>query len=376
MERTWAGPVASLVETITQLVASGLEPLVSNPAAFSLPQIASATAVTICSAASSIFKTEPTLLELQGDFIIVGDLHGHVLDLLRILITFGLPPATKYIILGDIVDKGEFSVHTCLYLFALKCRYPRSVYMIRGNHEFEEVNSAFGLLAEIREDFRSTEVHAALNQAFTFLPLAVRLNREVLCLHGGIGPDLLSLDQLAAIARPLVSALNDPICDAVLWSDPNPNVDFQPNRKRNKGFEFGEKPLAEFLARNGLTMLVRGHSFVPEGFQVAFHGSVITVHSASNYCDASAVSAGVIVAKDGRPLAPEQLPALPTVYRNHKTPPQPARPKKPLKDLDTTPRAASAGNAAKRPPIVVSMPFRARGVMVGKVNRAVSIVRE
>lgn len=84
MERPWAGPVASLVETITQLVAPGLETLISNPASFSLPQIPSATAVPICSAASSIFETEPTLLELQGDFIIVGDLHRHVLGLLRI----------------------------------------------------------------------------------------------------------------------------------------------------------------------------------------------------------------------------------------------------------------------------------------------------
>jgi diadenosine tetraphosphatase ApaH/serine/threonine PP2A family protein phosphatase len=371
MDRSWAVPVACLVDTITQLVGGGLEALVSNPALFSLPQITSGTAIPVCSAVSSIFETEPTLLDLQGDFVIIGDLHGHVLDLLRILIIFGLPPATKYILLGDVVDKGEFSVHTCLYLFALKCRYPRSIYIIRGNHELEEINTAFGLLAEIREDFRSTEIHAAFNQAFSFLPLAVRLNRDILCLHGGIGPDLVSLDQLAGLARPLVSAFSDPICDAVLWSDPNPDVDFRPNQKRNKGFEFGEKPLAEFLARNRLTILIRGHSFVQEGVRVAFHGSLITVHSASICCDAVAGSSGVIVAKEGRPLAPEQFPSLPTVFRHRMAPPPTAaRPRKPIKDLDTTQRASSAGIPPKRPPIV-SMPFRARGVAVARANRAV-----
>ena len=46
---------------------------------------------------SNIFKEEPIVLRLSSPCIIVGDVHGQLLDLFRILKSFPLPPASKYV---------------------------------------------------------------------------------------------------------------------------------------------------------------------------------------------------------------------------------------------------------------------------------------
>lgn len=81
----------------------------------------------LCDFASKIFAEEPMVVNLEGDFIIVGDLHGHILDLFRILRRFGHPPKQSYIFLGDLVDRGEFSTETVVLIYLMKCLYPENI---------------------------------------------------------------------------------------------------------------------------------------------------------------------------------------------------------------------------------------------------------
>jgi diadenosine tetraphosphatase ApaH/serine/threonine PP2A family protein phosphatase len=304
--------VPSVIATITELVSQGVSSLVANP---SLPPITLPAALDICRCCQAALEFEPLVLPLQGDFVVIGDLHGSVLDLLRLFGRFGMPPATKYVVLGDFVDKGQFSVHTAVYLFATKCRFPRSVYLIRGNHEFPEVNAIYGLLAEVREDFRSTELYTAFNTTFAYLPIAARLNGDFLCLHGGIGPDLQSIDQIDDILRPINEATN--IIEAIMWSDPvEGDVRFCRNTKRNRGFEFGERPLADFLARNGLKTIIRGHSYCAEGVHIQFGGKLITVFSASSYVEDGKGCCGAIELSEDGEIKEHKIEALPIVYRH------------------------------------------------------------
>jgi diadenosine tetraphosphatase ApaH/serine/threonine PP2A family protein phosphatase len=95
----------------------------------------------------------------------------------------------------------------CL-LLALKCLYPEQIHLIRGNHEDSQININFGFkdecadkLEEDPDDEKS--VFTRINRLFDWLPLAALVEDKILCLHGGIGASLNTLEDIENIKRPL-----------------------------------------------------------------------------------------------------------------------------------------------------------------------------
>jgi serine/threonine-protein phosphatase PP1 catalytic subunit len=58
------------------------------------------------------------------------------------------PLELRYLFLGNYVDRGELSVEVIVLLFALKLRFPQSIFLLRGNHESPEMTEPFGFADE------------------------------------------------------------------------------------------------------------------------------------------------------------------------------------------------------------------------------------
>ena len=68
----------------------------------------------------NIVKNEPNIVSIEDPVTVVGDIHGQYYDLIKLLDVGGDPEDTKYLFLGDYVDRGNFSIECIILLYALK----------------------------------------------------------------------------------------------------------------------------------------------------------------------------------------------------------------------------------------------------------------
>lgn len=243
------------------------------------------------------FIKEPNVLDINESIVIVGDLHGHLLDLLRIIKDNGLPPLQKYLFLGDTIDRGEFSFETILFIACMKVVRPECVFLLRGNHEFEEYAMNEGFQSEISSIYDTDVVWKVFMNLFSALPLAARVF-STFCVHGGIGPSVNELNEIESIKRPIKN-YSSPIVRDLLWSDPSDQIQCYLPSQRGCGSLFGEACIQKFLRNCHCTSMIRSHEFVEEGIRTHHHGLTNTVFSCSNYCGSSN-NVGAIIIIDGK----------------------------------------------------------------------------
>lgn len=85
--------------------------------------------------------------------MIAGDIHGQFRDLRLIFARCGAPQMQTYLFLGDYVDRSVQGIEVIALLFALKCKYPTKVYLLRGNHEDGNTCMSYGFYDEVMERY-------------------------------------------------------------------------------------------------------------------------------------------------------------------------------------------------------------------------------
>lgn len=235
--------------------------------------------------AATFFKDADILLHVDSPCVVVGDLHGSMGDLLKIFASSGSPSNTRYLFLGDYIDRGKDSLGCLVLVTSLMLAYPENVSMLRGNHEFIDVNTKYGFLDEILEAFGKDDVFRFANKMFNYMPLAAILGNKYFCVHGGLSPKLSNVMELINIERPINGEENQSVKSLVqdlVWSDPDESIQFYANSTRGVGKKFGFCAVDCFLKTNDLNGTIRAHQYVESGIQTNFRGKVITVFSNSD----------------------------------------------------------------------------------------------
>jgi serine/threonine-protein phosphatase PP1 catalytic subunit len=203
-------------------------------------------------------------------------------DLLRLFEYGGFPPEANYLFLGDYVDRGPQGLECICLLLAYKIKYPENFFMLRGNHECSSINRIYGFYDECKRRY-SLKLWKAFNMVFNCLPIAAIVDDKIFCIHGGLSPDLNSMEQIRRILRPTDVPDTGLLCD-VLWADPDPNIRGWAESDRGVSFTFGADIVEKFNRKHDFDLIVRAHQVVEDGYEFFARRQLVTVFSAPNYC--------------------------------------------------------------------------------------------
>ncbi|KAG6877360.1 3',5'-cyclic-nucleotide phosphodiesterase (PDEase) (3':5'-CNP) [Termitomyces sp. T32_za158] len=236
-------------------------------------------ALWILETATELLRKEPNVLQVDAP-ITVG----------------GSPADTRYLFLGDYVDRGYFSIECVLYLWSLKIWYPDTLFLLRGNHECRHLTDYFTFKLECKHKY-SERIYEACIESFCALPLAAVMNKQFLCIHGGLSPELNTLEDIRAIDRFREPPTHGLMCD-ILWADPvedfgneRSTESFLHNHVRGCSYFFTYQAACQFLERNNLLSIIRAHEAQDAGYRMyrktktTGFPSVMTIFSAPNYLD-------------------------------------------------------------------------------------------
>ena len=185
--------------------------------------------------------------------------------------------------MGDFVDRGYNSVETFQLLLCLKLKYPGHITLLRGNHETRQITTVYGFYDETIRKYGNANPWKYCTEVFDYLGIGAVVEGKIFCIHGGLSPDVKTLDQIRLFERRMEIPHEGPFCD-LMWSDPE-EIDTWALSPRGAGWLFGSKVTSEFNHINDLDLIARAHQLVMDGFKYWFKDSnLVTVWSAPNYC--------------------------------------------------------------------------------------------
>ncbi|OII71737.1 calcineurin like phosphatase [Cryptosporidium ubiquitum] len=295
----------------------------------------------LCDRLVQIIRNENSLVRIKANnsVRIFGGIHGQLIDLLYFFEHFSWPHfhrgdilSMKYVFLGDYVDGGKFSLEVISILFSLKIMFPDKIFLLRGNHEDSSINSTFGFHLECKQKFgvNGEAVWERINDAFEFLSISALIDHQVLCLHSGIGKSIKNIEHISDVPKPIhvkseellnknnycnrLSVSDRRVFDC-LWSGIIEKSNFDDSHNhlneadvRNTRdadiFEqntccFDSYDIEDFMNKNSIKLIIRTNDYCKGGYGYNANGRVVSLTSATNFCNNSCNDAAVLVITRG-----------------------------------------------------------------------------
>jgi serine/threonine-protein phosphatase PP1 catalytic subunit len=92
--------------------------------------------------------------------------------------------------------------------------------MLRGNHESSSVNRMYGFYDEVKRRY-DIKLWKDFGRTFNYIPAAALIDDRILCMHGGLSPELTeaSVYQINKIKRPN-EVPDEGLMTDLVWADP------------------------------------------------------------------------------------------------------------------------------------------------------------
>ena len=193
----------------------------------------------------------------------------------------GPPPTNKFLLIGDFVDRGKQSIETMTLLLAYKVKHPTMIHLLRGNHECNSITRMYGFYDECKRRY-TLSLWRDFCSMFNYLPVTAVIDERILCMHGGLSPELNHLSQVNDLIRPMDVPDTGILCD-LLWADPD-EINGWGENERGVSFIFGKDIVQKFCQKHDLDLICRAHQVVEKGYEFFADRKLVTIFSAPNYC--------------------------------------------------------------------------------------------
>ncbi|RMX58962.1 hypothetical protein pdam_00014609, partial [Pocillopora damicornis] len=170
----------------------------------------------LCDYVCELLLEESNVQPVSTPVTVCGDIHGQFYDLEELFKTGGQVPDTSYVFMGDFVDRGYYSLETFTRLLTLKAKWPDRITLLRGNHESRQITQVYGFYDECQSKYGNANAWRYCCKVFDLLTVAAVIDGSILCVHGGLSPDIRTLDQVRTIDRNMEIPHKGAFCDILL----------------------------------------------------------------------------------------------------------------------------------------------------------------
>ncbi|PIC47099.1 hypothetical protein B9Z55_006566 [Caenorhabditis nigoni] len=238
---------------------------------------------------------EPSLLQIEAEITVIGDIRGRYVDLHRWLQLTGWPPQNRLLFLGGILDNDEPGSVECLALIcALKCRFPKHVFILRGGPE----TSTFRM-SERLHPVITRAVQSCIKRMCSHMSFAAIIGKSILAVYSGFSPMIREKGHINHLFRPVTAEHMTTVERHIIFNQPSNQVGMYRPNPNSEGNWFGKQAVKRACKAMKCNVMIRGQSYTPYGYLPCWNNRLINLWSApgcgSNFGAVLSISKDLVI---------------------------------------------------------------------------------